>query len=225
MNIEDHERRRNELPAYLLGALEPGEAAELERHLAGCEECRDELSRLEPAAQALPETVPRLDPPGRLRSRVMAEVRADAERSGARAPRRRPGIPRLATAAAAALLLIAVAVGGYALRSGGSGSESTTATAGQSPGVEATLVSEGGSATLRLANVRGLPSDEVLQAWVQRDARVESADRLFVPNQDGTATTKIDDMSGVEAVMVTEEPRGGSDRPTSQPLVTLKVPQ
>ena len=43
MSETDHERWRDELAAYLLGALEPGEAAELERHLAGCAECRAEL--------------------------------------------------------------------------------------------------------------------------------------------------------------------------------------
>ena len=155
----------------------------------------------------------------------MGEVRADAARSGAKTARRRPTVLRPATAATAAVVVIALAVGGYALRSGSSGGESVTTTAGERPGVEATLVSEEGAGTLRLANVRELPAKVVLQAWVQRDARVESADRLFVPNRDGTATTRIADMSGVEAVMVTEEPRGGSDHPTSNPIVILKVPQ
>jgi anti-sigma factor RsiW len=44
MNETGHDRR-DDIAAYLLGALEPGEAAELERHVAGCAECEDELRR------------------------------------------------------------------------------------------------------------------------------------------------------------------------------------
>ena len=62
MSETHHEGRRDELAAYLLGALEPHEAAELERHLAGCEECREEMQWLRPAVQLLPESVERLDP-------------------------------------------------------------------------------------------------------------------------------------------------------------------
>ena len=37
MSVEtDHERWRDDLAAYLLGALEPGESADLERHVASC---------------------------------------------------------------------------------------------------------------------------------------------------------------------------------------------
>ena len=33
----------------------------------------------------------------------------------------------------------------------------------------------------------------------------------------------IDDMNGVDIVMVTTEPRGGSTTPTSKPLVSIPV--
>ena len=62
MTETEHEHRGDELAAYLLDALEPGEAAELERHLAGCEECRAELEWLRPAVQLLPESVERVEP-------------------------------------------------------------------------------------------------------------------------------------------------------------------
>jgi anti-sigma-K factor RskA len=227
MSFEDHERRRDELAAYLLGALEPAEAAELERHLAGCEECRAELSRLRPAVQALPETVERVKPPAKLRASIMAETGNDAERGSSASPSRRWRLPALrpASAVVAALLLIAAGVGGYAISDGDSGGDTVTVASGTAPGVTATMVSDGDTGTLRLANVRALPRDEVLQAWVRRDQRVESANSLFVPNPDGTATTLIDDMRGVETVMVTAEPHGGSDSPTSKPLVSLTVPQ
>ncbi len=125
----------------------------------------------------------------------------------------------------AALALLVAGVTGYAIRDSGSGSSATTVAAGHAPGVTAKLVRDGDSGTLRLANVHQLPSSEVLQAWVQRGKRIESAKTLFVPNRDGTATAAIDDMHGVNTVMVTAEPRGGSDYPTSEPIVSVPIPQ
>jgi anti-sigma-K factor RskA len=229
MNENEHKARRDELAAYLLGALEPGEAAALEQHLAGCEECRTELTWLRPAAQVLPEAVERVEPPAELRARIMDEAWSDAGQRVRPAPagerRRRSALLRPAFGLAA-VLTIAAGVAGYAIRDSGSGGGgSTTVTAGRAPGVTAEVVSAGDGGTLHLAHVRSLPPDQVLQAWVQRGDRIESAKTLFVPNRDGTATVAIDDMRGVSAVMVTAEPRGGSDQPTSAPIVSVAMPQ
>lgn len=229
MSENGHEGRRDELAAYLLGALEPGEAAELERHLAGCEECRTELEWLRPAVQLLPESVPRVEAPPELRGRLMEQVRSEAESAAApsRTRRRRAdGWNLRPVAGLAALVLVVAAVGAYVIGSGDSkGGNPTTVVAGQSPGVVAEVVRQGGSGTLHLANLHQLPRDEVLQAWVEKGGRVVSAKTLFVPNQDGTASTTIDDMEGVKTVMVTAEPRGGSVQPTSPPIVSVAIPQ
>src|SRR3954447_1934351 len=86
MSEIEHDRRSDEIAAYLLDALEPGEAAELERHLAGCDECRTELEWLRPAVQLLPESVERIEAPPDLRGRLMAQVRSELESDPA--PRR-----------------------------------------------------------------------------------------------------------------------------------------
>jgi anti-sigma-K factor RskA len=228
MNEREHQAHRDELAAYLLGALEPGEAAALEQHLAGCEECRDELEWLRPAVQMLPDAVEPAEPPVGLRTRIMGEIEADAKPERAAGgfswKRRSPGLRPLAGLAVVALL--AAAVAGYAIRDGGEGgSDATTVAVGKSPAVTAEMVREGDSGTLRLANLRRLPPDEVLQAWVQRGERVESAKTLFVPNADGTATAVIGEMDGVDAVMVTAEPRGGSEQPTGEPIVAVELPR
>ncbi len=226
MNEREHDERRDELAVYLLGALDPGDAATLEQHLAGCEDCRTELEWLRPAARILPETVERVEPPAQLRARIMGEVEADAkaERSRVRTGSRLR-LPALRPAMGLAVLaLLVAAIAGYAIRSDGGGEAQTTVAAGHAPGVTAKMVREGETGTLRLANVRPLPPDKVLQAWVRRGREVESAKALFVPNRDGTATAVIDHMDGVNAVMVTAEPRGGSDRPTSAPIVAVAIP-
>lgn len=227
MNEREHEARRDGLAAYLLGALDPGEAAALEQHLAGCEGCRTELAWLRPAVQMLPEAVERVEPPARLRTRIMDEVEAGG---GAKRPTAQRGYGKRMlglrpAVGLAALALLVAAIAGYAISDSGSGSGTTTVAAGHAPGVTAKMIREGDTGTLRLANVHQLPSDEVLQAWVRRGKRIESAKTLFVPNRDGTATAVIDHMHGVNTVMVTAEPRGGSNYPTSEPIVAVSVPQ
>jgi len=230
MSAHEHEQHRDELAAYLLGALEPGEGAALERHLAGCEECRTELEWLRPAVQLLPESVERVEPAPRLRQSLMEQVRAEA-RSAPASPSREPrwrlgGWSLRPLAGLAVVALVVAAVAAYAIGTSDSGGgETTTVTSGQAPGVTAEVVSEGQSGTLHLANLHQLPPDEVLQAWVERDGQVESAKTLFVPNQDGTASATIDDMGGVTTVMVTAEPRGGSAQPTSDPIASVSLPQ
>ena len=235
MNETEHDRRRDDIAAYLLGALEPGEAAELERHVAGCAECEQELRRLRPAVRVLPETVERVEAPTALRGRLMEQVRSEAAGSQAapvahRGPRWRFGLRPLA--GLAALALVVAAIGGYAIRDSGSGGANattacakTTAFSGRSPGVTAEMVCQGETGTLRLANLHQLPAGKVLQAWVQRGKQIVSAKALFVPNSDGTATATIDGMHGVDTVMVTAEPRGGSVQPTSKPIVSVAIPQ
>jgi anti-sigma-K factor RskA len=229
MSENRHERRSDEIAAFLLGALEPGEAAELERHLAGCEECQTELEWLRPAVQLLPESVERVEAPPELRGRLMEQVRSEAE--GAPEPQRArrwsvAGWSLRPIAGLAALVLVVAAVAAYAIGSGDSGGgNTTTVVSGHSPAVVAEVVREGTTGTLHLTNLHQLPSDKVLQAWVERDGQVVSAKTLFVPNQDGTASATIDDMEGVKTVMVTAEPRGGSVQPTSPPIASVSIPQ
>jgi anti-sigma-K factor RskA len=229
MSENGHERRSDEIAAFLLGALEPGEAAELERHLAGCEECQTELEWLRPAVQLLPESAPRVEPPPQLRGRLMEQVRSEVESAPATSQARRWSIGGWSlrpVAGLAALVLVVAAVAAYAIGSGDSGgANTTTVVEGHSPGVVAEVVRDDGSGTLHLTNLHQLPPNKVLQAWVQRGKRVVSAKTLFVPNQDGTASATIDDMEGVNTVMVTAEPRGGSTQPTSPPIVSVAIPQ
>jgi len=226
MNTTDHKRWSEDLAAYVLGALERDEAAEFERHLEGCERCREEMGWLEPAVQTLPEAVERQEPPRQLRAALMAEVRADAREAEARpAPaRRRRWLLKPAMGFAALALLVAGVVG-YEVGDGGSGKGGGASTLErQVGGIDVKMVQEGNSGTLQLAGVHQLPPDKVLEAWVEREGEVEAVPALFVPDRNGQAETRIADMKGVEVVMVTEEPQGGSEAPTSKPIMTMKVP-
>lgn len=231
MNDSDHKRWSEDLAAYVLGALEADEATALERHMENCERCREEMRWLQPAIQTLPESVARQEPPKQLRQSLMAEVRADAraERGSPSASRWRSlwatrGL-RVATGFAV-VALVAAAVVGYEVGSDGSGGESagSTVVSQQPGGITVKMVSEGKGGKLHLSGVEPLPSDKVLEAWVERDGKVEAVPALFVPDRNGQAEATIEDLSGVKTVMVTKEPSGGSDAPTGEPIVTMSVP-
>jgi anti-sigma-K factor RskA len=236
MTNEHDTRWSDDVAVYALGALEGEEARALEAHMESCERCRSELHWLAPAVALLPEGAERVQPPRRLRDKVMAEVRADAkrERAGSRAPARSPGwsdririgpLSWRPLAGLAVLALAVVAIGGYEIGSSDSGGgQAVTISAQQDSGVFAEVVRDGEGGTLQLANVERLPSDRVLEAWVEREGEIEAVPGLFSPDREGEASTRIADMGGVETVMVTREPEGGSEAPTSGPIVQLAIP-
>jgi len=241
--MNEHERWQDDLAAYALGGLDPEEAAEFEHHLEDCEHCQAGIRWLMPAINALPEVVEQVEPPPSLRTKIVGEVRRDAgeqprsRRRTDRGWRHRFGaalrgsgsgplaLRPLAGLAAAALIVIAVGVG-YAVGIDGGGEDGagSTIVSGEAPGVIAKVLRDGDDATLRLENVSPLHGEKVLEAWVQRGERVVPVRALFAPDHEGHATTVLPDMKGVSAVMVTVEPSGGSEEPTSKPIATVPIP-
>jgi anti-sigma-K factor RskA len=73
-DVNDHEIWRERAAVYALDALTGEERREFETHLQTCLECAAELLTLRPAADALAQTVPQLDPAAALRDRVLAAV-------------------------------------------------------------------------------------------------------------------------------------------------------
>ncbi|HEY6729838.1 MAG TPA: anti-sigma factor [Solirubrobacterales bacterium] len=225
----DHNRWSEDLAAYMLGALDREEAAEFELHLEGCERCREEMQWLEAAVHTLPESVERREPPRQLRQSLMAEVRGDAHAQVEARPapaNRRRWLLKPAVGFAALALLVAGVVG-YEVGNDGSGdSNGGNSTIVRQVGeITVKMVSEGDAGKLHLSGVHQLPPDKVLEAWVEREGQVEAVPALFVPDRHGQAETTIEDMTGVETVMVTEEPRGGSETPTGEPIMAMPVPQ
>jgi anti-sigma-K factor RskA len=240
MTGNEHDRWSEDLAAYMLGVLEPGEAAELERHAEGCERCRSEMRWLTAAVEVLPEAVELQEPPPQLRERLMTEVRADARAAGVKDAeegfagraaawlrgRRSGSRDWRPLAGLAAVALVVVALAGYEIGSGSSGSgESTVGVVTSAHGVIAKVVSSGDTAELHLADVHELPENRVLEAWVRRDGDVEPVRALFVPDSEGRASTTIGNLNGVDLVMVTTEPVGGSESPTSSPIVEVPIRQ
>jgi anti-sigma-K factor RskA len=82
--MTDHEQYRDDLPLYAVGALTGEESERLQRHLAECPACREELKGLNEAAAQIALAVEPAAPPVHFREQLMA--RLDEQRSAAVVP-------------------------------------------------------------------------------------------------------------------------------------------
>jgi anti-sigma factor RsiW len=226
----DHDRWEGASGAYLLGAMEPEEAAAYGAHLARCPVCHAEVQDLRSAVHALPLSVPQLAAPAALEDRVMALVRSEAERlpAGPSAAERRRARPRparwrlrtraLAVGALAVGIVLGVVSAGLI---GGSGARTIPmAATGVAQGARVQLVLHDGAATLRAARLRSPGPGRVYQVWLQpTSGPPQPTTSLFVPRHDGNATVGVADVGQARAVLVTAEPDGGSPAPTSAPVL------
>lgn len=74
--------------SYVLGALDPAEAAAVRAHLASCADAHAEIVELAGVVPALADSVPMVEPPAGLKTRIMAAAAADLAARDAPAPTR-----------------------------------------------------------------------------------------------------------------------------------------
>jgi anti-sigma factor RsiW len=239
-------RHADAVAAYLLGALSDAERRELDAHLATCAHCRQDVASLRVVADVLPLAVPSVAPPAGLRDRLMDTVRAEAEvlsAAGAAADRPAPARRRrfawtfgrpFALAGAALTMLLGVALG---LGIGAATDDDATRTVVQvrtvqarvdpatAPRGTAVIVVRDGVATLRVRGLPTPPDGKVYEVWLLRRgaAAPSPTDALFSVSTRGSGRVALPSVRGVEAVLVTAEPDGGSRAPTSQPFINAAL--
>jgi anti-sigma-K factor RskA len=221
--MSDHTRYRDDIGAYLLGALTELEQHAFERHMAGCTECQEELERLRPAADALPGSVEQLQPPASLKASLMEVVEREAEVERQPAPRRRPRRLFLRPALVAAGLLIALAIGVTLTQLGGDDTRTVAAKVDPAmPQAGGSLRIEGDDGTLRLHGMPELAGARVYQVWLQHGERMVPA-RTFTVGRSGAGRVELPDVSDAKGVFVTREPRGGAQVPSENPIVSVPL--
>ena len=222
---------------YLLGLLDERHSADFVEHARRCSVCSDELEALAPAVDRLPATVPQVAAPGHVKQQVMTVVRGEtsAARNVTPRPRRARGrfaVSRPALALAGAGLVAAgVAVGGLSTPFGGGGTP-----AGESAGrvvsadvtlagTSAKLHQSGGHTWLTLSDMPAPSSGHVYEVWVKYPGHTppQPTDSLFTPTTSGTSTVDVPGGAGASVVMVTQEPDGGTSRPTSAPVIVAHL--
>ena len=229
----DHTRYRDDIGAYLLGALNDLERQAFERHLAGCGDCQEELERLRPAADALPGSVQQMEPPPRLKASLMEVVEHEADAAqqpAARAGRRRPGFMSRAArrrfmrpALVGAVLLIGLVIGFAVAQLGGDETRTVAATVDRAmPESGGSLRIDGDRATLRLHDMPELGGARVYQVWLQHGDRMVPA-RTFEVGRSGTGRVELQDVGDADGVYVTREARGGAQVPSEDPIVSVPL--
>jgi anti-sigma-K factor RskA len=238
---EEDDRVRDDAAAWVLGALPDDEAEQFARRLRESPAARREVEELREAADVLPYAAEPVSPPPELRSRIMAVVEAEAEvlrAAGARAdrpprPARTPWwrtlLRPVPLAAAACALVLAGVVAGVLVSGGSSDATRTVAaqiTGGGMAGAKAELEIEGGHAELVVDGMRSAGSGRVYQVWLLHEGQTEPvpAGALFDVDRAGHGTAALPGgVAGVRQVMVSVEPAGGSEQPTTDPVISARL--
>jgi anti-sigma-K factor RskA len=212
------------LAAYAIGALSTGEAGDVRAHLATCRRHDAALAELRATVDSLALAAPEREPSAGLRARVLAAIDAEpAERVVVpMRPRRWFAAPGPSFAlAAAAVLLIAIALGTWAavvLTGDGEGGGGTlTASLSGSGGTGQFTYSEDDRTGVFDIDLADPPAGSQYQAWAIRESGPVSLGLL--PSGSGTIAIE-GDVGGAIAVAITLEPEGGSDQPTTQPVLS-----
>jgi anti-sigma-K factor RskA len=195
--------------AYALDALDGDEVEAYERHLSQCEECRAELAGLNETAAALAFGTVAPAPPARLRAAILET--AAAERSNVVPLLRRRWVARGLAVAAAAAACIAVGLAVALTRSSQPHMVSMSLSRGA-----------GGKATVHFTGLAAVSSDKTYELWVIAKHKAPQPAGLF---RDGTSMTvhlKRAVPRGA-IVAVTIEHAGGTDAPTSSPIVSARA--
>jgi len=236
--------------AYAVGAVEPDEAAAFEAHLAGCAGCRDEVRSLRETVARLAEATA-VAPPDEVKTRVFARLDAvrresagppaDAGPPGVPAPRGVPGPRRPLSGRAswlvAAVLAAVAAFGGVTawnerqdaeqarrLASVLGAPSAQRITRAATGGGDVELVVSGGTGAIVTAGLPGLTDRTTYQLWIVRPSAVTSAGLGPAgPAAAGHWTRLVDGVRRGDTVAVSVEPSGGSQQPTTVPIVTLTV--
>jgi anti-sigma-K factor RskA len=229
MDAEAHEL----IAGYALDALEPDDRARAKALLERSEEARDVLRAFTETTAALATAASGPAPPPGLRDRVLDAARTDRETVVPLASRRPRVVPVLgAVAAVAAVVAVALGVWGLSVSSDLDDSRAALAQAQAAAAVlaspdardvsleqgDGTLVVSGTDAVLVLGSLDAAPEGKTYEVWVL-DGDTPARAGLF-PGGGARDVVPVDGSVGPGAkVLVTLEPSGGVDAPTTSPVV------
>jgi anti-sigma-K factor RskA len=252
MSEMNHERFEDLKDAYVLGALPEEERRSFEAYLAAHPEREAEIDELGAVAGLLAFSPHEQEPPPELRRRVMEVVEAGATPRRVRRPNvftrfaGYVGVRGLALGAAA-LLVIGMLSWNLLLRDKVQDTQDQVANLqgkvqhaqGQRQVQQSRTIELGGSWTdqgadaevtsikknriiLVANNLPSVPDDRTCQIWVIKGGKPKPSG-LFQPGGNMTATPITTPIKKADTIAVTVEPAGGSDQPTSDPVLSAKL--
>ena len=221
--------------AWVLGALDESDAASYEAHLRTCADCQAEVAHLRVPADALSLATKQVAPPPELKDRIMRVVESEAQLLRAAGPEadrpvrrerrdRRWFLRPLPVAGLAAATLAVGILGGVLLSDDSVQPTRTIQAQVAMTGAKATIRVTGDHANLEVSGMPNPPSGRVYQVWVKRGANApEPTDALFTVMHGHSHVDVPGSVKGVNLIMVTSEPSGGSVVPTGKPVITAPV--
>jgi anti-sigma-K factor RskA len=237
MNGEDQLRELLALEA--VGALSDAERAELDAAIEDRPDLREELESLRAAALTMADAVSEPPPPA-LRGRVLDAITTEPQEPPLAAPEPvAPVVPITATRrhrwvrwGAAAVAAAAVAIGVLVVSPFGGDDagdhiadvlDNPTRTidlSGELSGLRLVYSEAVGSTVLEGVGVSPPEGDDVLELWrIAGETAPEPMIREFRPEDDGSVAILMEGLNpGDDLFAVTQEPAGGSDQPTSEPV-------
>jgi len=226
---------------YALDALDQDERSAYEAHLADCEHCQQELASFWTTTEALAVAASGPEPSAALRERILADVRAEPLLNVVPfEPRRRRVAPVLGAVAAVAAV-VALGIGLWASNLSSELDEARTALERErvaaavladpdgrsvqlAEGEGRLVVTPNGEAVLVVDGLGPAPAGKTYEMWVVSHGEDPQRAGLF-PGEDGRDVVPVDGaVEPGQVVLVTVEPEGGVDAPTSEPILgTLPV--
>jgi len=211
---------------YALDVLDDEERTRYEEHLAGCERCQHDLRGLREAAAGIGLVATGPPPPTELRDRILDQARS--EPTNVTPIRSRRPSYALSAAAVIAVAATAAAVGfgvwAASLHHSLSHEQAAVSVLGDPrarripvQGVPGSLVVAPSGRAALAVDLPAPPSGKTYEAWVL-DTSLHR-DRLF----DGRPTVLGRRVGPGTTVMVTLEPSGGVNAPTSKPLLRVRA--
>jgi anti-sigma-K factor RskA len=215
---------------YALDALDPDERELYEEHLAGCEQCQQELASFSEVTAALALAASGPEPPAALRERIIERARTERQNVIPLERRRRTFLVPAVGAVAAAAAAVAIGLGLYAASLSNDLDDARAVVAQLSDPEAQTVALEGargrlvvrpdGEAVLVLA---GLPerAGKTYAVWVIAGGEAPQPAGLFDEAADPTVVQveRRVPNNGVVAVSVEDGP---VPAPTTDPIVASK---
>jgi anti-sigma-K factor RskA len=238
----NHERFDELKDAYALGALPEQERRELEEYLAAHPERQAEIDELGNVASLLALSPQEQEPPPELRRSIMDVVEAEAQRPPARTRSWLAGVRELLSVknlalAAAALLVIGLFSWNMLLQDQVQDLQGQVASlqesqetrmvalagtgAAQQAQVEVILIKDH-KAVLTAEDMPSVPKNKTYQIWVI-EGDVPQPSGLFKPDGGTVAAVVEKPLDEDDVIAITIEPDGGSQQPTTDPVLTAKV--
>ena len=222
---------------YALDALDAGERAEFEQHLADCERCSRELRELQDTAASLAWATTGPEPPPDLRGRILDRARGEAQVIPFE--RRRRWLTPALGAVAAVAAVVAIGLGLWGASLSNELDQERDLSAAQERALEivgdrgaqvvalegsdgSLVVARNGRAALVVCGLGQAPSGETYVAWTIRGTPSNAG--AFDASDDGCTAAPLDHTvaPGV-TVAVTRERDPTVQLPTTDPLFTAQA--